>query len=183
MVNQHKTVHVSARGITVFFTDSGKHHFISFEQTRSMLDHIQLYGNKHEGQSFQQNFETDQFTSYQNTLYRDALFGVQHYSSDELRSVSLKDKIRIQNMYRDAQNVLNKWKQQLTIRKTDAFLVKMFPKSAIVKEMIGKTKGYTNSRTMNTLTFRDLGISKQQIAQKLVDARVLPHTFFTAKAA
>lgn len=183
MQNDNKTVHVGAGGITVCYADSNKHHFIPFNENYTMLEDIQLYGNSYKGKKYQQGWEQDEFTPYQNQLYRDCLFGINHYSTKDLKKIPLYEKQQIQERHENAQKVLNKWKQQLTIDKVDNFLLGLFPKSALVKQMVQKTNGYTDTRTVNKETFRDLGISKRQVAEKLVEANVLPLTFFTNQKA
>jgi hypothetical protein len=178
MKNENKTVSVCASGVTVYYTDTKKHQFFRFPfDESSMLDEVQLYGNNFHGQTFQ-DYEEDQFTSFQTQMYRDALFGINHYSFEGFKKLSLPQKMEIQKRHTSAQKVLNKWKQQLSIQQADKFLLNLFPHSQFVRDLVQKTEGYTDTRTVNRIPFRDLGISKKQIADKLVSTGVLPMNFF-----
>jgi len=60
--------------------------------------------------------------------------------------------------------------------KIDSFLLKLFPKSAIIKHMV-KIKGSDDS-LKDKHSFKELGISKIMIANKLIEVRLLPKEFF-----
>jgi hypothetical protein len=180
--NRNKTVHVTAEGITICYTDTNKHEFIPFE-THTVLNNLQLYGNSYKGRKFQR-YERDEFTPAQTHLYKDAIFGLSHYTAQERARLTLTERFKIQQLNQTTQKVLNKWKQQLLNSAVDDLLSNLFFHSTAVKAMVEKTHNATDKKMVNHHTFAELGINKRMIAEKLVNCKVLPDTFFlTRKAA
>jgi hypothetical protein len=180
--NQHKVISCGPQKITIYHLDSNKHRFESYDQPlKSHLDKLQLFGSAYKGKVYQE-YEQE-FTSVQMRQYHDAMFGLKSYSSQQLRSMSQKEKAEIMQMHTAANKVLGKWKQQLASRMVDDMLTKLIPKAKSAKEMIALTKGRTDNTMRVNMTFRDLKVTKAQIAQKLVDKNILPQDFFELKKA
>jgi len=74
------------------------------------------------------------------------------------------------------QRVINRWKQEIVNEKVDGFLLRLFPKSPVVKAMV-ETKGYDDS-IKSKLSFKDLQLDQYKIAKKLVEEKLLPKNFF-----
>ena len=76
-----------------------------------------------------------------------------------------------------AQDILNQWKQQMVYTKIDHILLSLFPRSSVIKKIVA-TSG-VDKDIKDRHTFKELGISQLQIAEKLVEQSVLPKDFFT----
>lgn len=146
------------------------------EKLKKQVRNYQLYASKTYVQ-----YEQDGFTSYQNYLYKRALYGLDALTEKELAAMCSKKKQRIINVYKRAQVTLNKFKQQLTIQYSNAIFSKFFPNSPITQFLLTDTE--TDEKFKNTLTFKDLGIEKQDIIAIFIAEGILPKNFFDLKDA
>lgn len=125
------------------------------------------------------SYEQDGYTAYQNYLYKRALYGLDALSEQELATMCSKKKQRIVNVYKRAQVTLNKFKQELTIKYSNFIFETLFPKSPITQFLMADTE--TDDKYKNTLTFKDLGIEKQDIIAIFIAEGVLPKNFLDLK--
>lgn len=132
------------------------------------------------GKTYMQ-YEQDQYSQYQNYLYKRALYGLDALSQQELATMCSKKKQRIINVYKRAQVVLNKFKQELTIKYTNLLFKTLFPKSPITDILLSQTE--TDEKFKNTLTFKDLNIDKDQIISIFIAEGILPKNFLSLKEA
>lgn len=126
-------------------------------------------------------YEIDHYSSYQNYLYKRALYGLSAISESELATMCSKKKQRITNVYKRVQSVLNILKQKVTIKYTNDLFKALFPKSPWTDEMLAYTE--VDERFTNTLTFKDLNISKQDIITIFISEGILPKNFLSLKEA
>ena len=82
------------------------------------------------------NYESDEYSQYQNYLYKRALYGLDALSQDELAATCSKKKQRIINVYKRAQSVLNIEKQKATINYTNVIFKSLFPNSKLTESLI-----------------------------------------------
>ena len=122
-------------------------------------------------------YETDSYSQYQNYLYKRALYGLDALSQQELAAICSKKKQRIINVYKKAQVILNKFKQQLTIQYTNLLFKTLFPTSPITDFLLADTE--VDEKFKNTLTFKDLKISKEQIISIFISEGILPKNFLS----
>ena len=123
------------------------------------------------------NYETDGYSQYQNYLYKRALYGLDSLSEQELATVCSKKKQRIVNVYKKAQSTLNKFKQQVTIQYSNFVFKSLFPNSPLTDLLLSDTEVDENFK--NTLTFKDLGITKEQIISIFMAEGILPKNFLS----
>jgi len=182
MYNENKVVTAGADGFTVYFIDSRRH--FHYEYHQPLLPHLQklqLFGDSYKGKNYQQ-FEQDVFNSYQNRLYKNAVYGLASYDLLQLQKMNLREKLEIKRIHRLTQHVLNLWKQEIVSKLVDEFLLSVFHKSKSVKELVASTDHYTNLKEMNGFEFAELNISKADIALKLIEQNILPANFFRMAA-
>ena len=89
-------------------------------------------------------------------------------------SPTVKSKIIV--AYTRARRLLNRWKQEIINEQVDSFLINLFPNSPVVKQMVN-VKGYDDNLNTDYITFKELGISRQAIAEKLIQLGILPSNF------
>jgi fructose-bisphosphate aldolase class 1 len=130
----------------------------------------------HAGKTYMQ-YEQDRYSSYQNYLYKRALYGLDALTQQELATMCSKKKQRIINVYKRAQVILNKFKQQVTIQYTNFIFKTLFPKSPITDVLLADTE--IDEKFKNTLTFKELGISKDQIITIFIAEGILPKNFLS----
>ena len=123
------------------------------------------------------NYESDEYSQYQNYLYKRALYGLDALSQEELAATCSKKKQRIINVYKRAQSVLNIEKQKATINYTNVFFKTLFPKSKLTEALIENSE--VDEKFKNTLTFKDLNISKKQIVTIFMTEGILPKNFLS----
>lgn len=126
-------------------------------------------------------YEIDEYSQYQNYLYKRALYGLSALTEKELATMCSKKKQRITNVYKRAQLVLNVIKQKVTIKYTNDIFQKYFPNSPWTDEMLAYTE--TDERFTNTLTFKDLNIGKKDIITIFISEGILPKNFLSLKEA
>jgi hypothetical protein len=92
-----------------------------------------------------------------------------------------KKKQRIINVYKRAQVVLNKFKQELSIQYTNLLFKTLFPNSPITDALLANSE--TDDKFKNTLTFKDLNISKDDIITIFMVEGILPKNFLSLQEA
>lgn len=122
-------------------------------------------------------YEKDNYTSYQNYLYKRALYGLSVFTQNELNAMCSKKKQRINNVYLKAQNVVNLYKQKITKAYTDLIFTSFFPNSPITDFLLNDES--TDEKFKNKLTFKELNISKDDIINLLIKESVLPKNFYS----
>ncbi len=122
-------------------------------------------------------YEKDNYTSYQNYLYKRALYGLSVFTQSELNAMCSKKKQRINNVYLKAQNVVNLYKQKITKAYTDLIFTSFFPNSPITDFLLNDES--TDEKFKNKLTFKELDISKDDIINLLIKESVLPKNFYS----
>jgi len=123
------------------------------------------------------NYETDGYSQYQNYLYKRALYGLDALSEQELATICSKKKQRVVNVYKRAQVTLNKFKQQVTIQYSNFVFKTLFPNSPITSILLADTE--VDESFKNTLTFKELGINKDQIITIFINEGILPKNFLS----
>ena len=145
---------------------------------------IQLYGNLYKDKKY---YDANcPLTDYQSFLYNRALFGLSVYSQAEIRIMNWEKRKRIVKVHKRAQTVLNLWKQEVINNFTNVLISKLFTNISAAKERSAKNIAafldpFTDATYTNTLSFRELGISKEEIIKKLITEGVLPKEFYTLK--
>jgi hypothetical protein len=109
------------------------------------------------------------------------LYGLNALTEQELATMCSKKKQRILNVYKRAQKVLNVFKQKVTIQYTNHIFKALFPKSPWTDDMLRYTE--TDEKFTNTLTFKDLNISKKDIITIFMSEGILPKNFLSLKEA
>ena len=138
---------------------------------KTHVKNIQIHGKKQ-----YQEFEKPVFNLAQQIIYSEVVYGLKSYTENQLAKLPEVRKQAINQRFNRAQRFLNGWKQEIINKKVDDFLVSLFPKSKIIKHMIS-VKGHDDT-IKQPQSFKSLGISKQNVAEKLVQNRLLPKDFF-----
>jgi hypothetical protein len=127
------------------------------------------------------SYESDGYSAYQNYLYKRALYGLDALTEKELTTMCSKKKQRIINVYKRSQVTLNKFKQHVTIKYSNLIFEQLFPNSPMTQFLLADNE--TDEKFKNTLTFKDLGIEKQDIIAIFIAEGILPKNFFDLKDA
>jgi hypothetical protein len=149
---------------------------IKMEKLKQQIRNYQL----HAGKTYMQ-YEQDKYSTYQNYLYKRALYGLDALEQKELATMCSKKKQRIINVYNRAQNVLNLFKQKLTIEYTNKLFESLFPKINLTKAFLECDE--VDEKFKNTLTFKDLNITKDDIISIFILEGILPKNFLSLQEA
>ena len=122
-------------------------------------------------------YETDQYSQYQNYLYKRVLYGLNSLDKEEVAKMCSKKKYRINNVNRRAQGVLNTIKQKKVIHLTNALFTSLFPTTNFTNALINNTE--TDEKFRNNLNFKDLKIDKDQIISTFINEGILPKNFLS----
>jgi len=132
---------------------------------------IQLFGKVR-----YQDLEAPVFNKLQQRLYAETVYGVSMYTQAELAKIPGKKRHEIITTFKKAQQILNDWKQQIVEHKVVGFMDKLFPRSSTVRVFNSITGPESGLKCR--LSFKELGINQRMIAEKLVEAGLLPANFF-----
>jgi hypothetical protein len=113
-------------------------------------------------------------------LYNRALYGVEAYTKEERLKLNVLKRKRITKVHRKAINVLNVWKQQLVNVFTTNFFEQFFPKTEFTKEF-KDLNADTDSELIISISFESLGITREQVIDKLMREGLLPKNFYNLK--
>lgn len=162
--NQNKTISVNSKGIVISYTDSNKHMFVKFENQDVPKRSFNY-----------QEIEKPTFNEKQHKMYSEALYGLSIYPESMVAKMPKKILMKIVTRCETVQRVINRWKQEIVNDKMDLFLTTTFPKSPIVKQMIGIEADDT---IRCNFSLKDLDLNQEKIAKKLVSLNLLPLNFF-----
>jgi hypothetical protein len=152
------------------------------EKLKSRIEKFEYTGSLAEYQLMKpkktyMEYEVDQYNSYQNYLYKRALYGLNALDQKELATMCSKKKHRINKVYLKGQQVINVYKQKLTIAYSNFIFKTMFPNSPITDFLVQDAE--TDVKFKNTLTFKVLNISKDQIISIFMEEGILPKNFMS----
>jgi hypothetical protein len=165
--NSEKTISANSNGMLVSYRDSNKTSFVKYE----VVEKIQLSG------IVRYQKMVKHFTPQQKELYQKVVYGFKAYTPEQVASMSEKTKIDVTVTYTKAKRVLTKWKQEIIFTHVNSLLAALFPKSNLVKQMID-TNGSVEEDAESFISFKQLGIDQEKIAEKLIEFGLLPKNFF-----
>lgn len=125
------------------------------------------------------NYEKDPYNTYQNFLFRRALYGVAVYTEFELDDMDFSCRKKIEYNHHRTQLLINLWKQELINNAAIEFFNRVFPDCKYIDILKEPTKPDPYFR--NHLSLKELGISKKDVIDKLILSKVLPPNFYQIK--
>jgi hypothetical protein len=174
-----KTIRCTKHGIKIFYERSEQVVSVYYEEKG--LSDIQLHGNTLNGVSYQ-SVGSSVFNTLQNKLYKRLIYGIEAMTKTELVELSITEIRQINRDHRKAIKVLNAWKNQVVSSYVDRLFAEVFWNSDVAKEMVNFSKEEDYEDQENTLSFKELGLSKKQVAVKLIEHGLLPVNFFQMAA-
>jgi hypothetical protein len=140
---------------------------------------LQDFGRSYFKKSTETVYEVDPYNRTQNLIYKRTMFGLNLYSKEELKAMHPAKIKKIKKTHRKAQHVLNIWKQEKVIETTNV-IFSIFNKSPLCSEII-QAYSEPDPKFVSRVSFKELGITKQDIVDKLLQEKVLPYNFETLK--
>lgn len=115
-------------------------------------------------------------------LYMRCLKGIKVYEASEIKKMNPLKVQRIKKVHIKAQQCLNIYKQEVTNQFCSIF-ASIFHNSELAQGLFGDKKIRTSSKYFNTLSFKDLGITRDMIIKRFIDQGILPKNFYDLKEA
>jgi|TARA_R110001592_G_scaffold360473_1_gene668885 hypothetical protein len=113
----------------------------------------------------------------QQEMYNKLMVGLKLYTKEELYKMNSSKKNKIFKRFKQVQSMINLWKQQILIAKTNP-VFEIFNNSSISKALVD-VSNQTDDKFLCKLKFKDLGITKDKIVNKLIAENFLPQNFAT----
>ena len=172
--NTEKTISANSNGIVISYGDANKHQFMNYQKRNDHVSKIQVFGTA----KYQKIDENNCFTDKQKDLYMKLLTGFDAYTQKEINSMTENKRMSITISYTKAHRILKKWKQDIIFSKIDNLLLSLFPNSPIVKQMVNTTGYIDEIDKKDEISFKELGITRKKIADKLIEYNLLPQNFY-----
>lgn len=167
--NQNKTISANSKGMIVSYGDANKHQFIGYDR--------QVSTSFRNVQETKRHIKPFQFSPKQKELFYQVIDGFKCFTKQEVQQMSEKQKMLISVRYTRAQRILRNWKQDVIFTELDNMLLAVFPKSPLIKKFVN-VKGHVDVPKEDEITFNEIGITHEQIANKLYDCGLLPRNFY-----
>lgn len=150
---------------------------------KNRKERLHYFGDLANYQLKQQNeykdYEIDSYSTYQNYLYKRALYGLNGLPKEEIDNICNKKKQRISKVYVKGQTTINIYKQTLTNIYTNFLFQSLFPNSPLTEFFLDNTEVDTEFK--NILTFKELNIDKDRIINIFIEDGILPKNFHELK--
>ena len=114
----------------------------------------------------------------QKLLFNICLHGENACDDEVKKDLSVADYHKIRNKFRKAQIAINRLKQERVNEWANAFMQHFFPKTELTQVFTVKYGDAVDLNKVCPMSFKDLGISKEDIIEKLMDSGVLPKNFY-----
>lgn len=134
MKKDNKSITVTSKKITVNYHDSAKHFTYNIEKGDPNRD-IKLFGKQFKGVKAA-DIKKDFFNKEQREIFDDLLYAKHRMSKSEIEALPLMKQYRVKVLSREVEKTLTKWKAEVVSASVDALLLKLFPKSPIVKQFV-----------------------------------------------
>ena len=126
----------------------------------------------------QKNKSIIAYNDHQNFLYNRALHGLRVYSQKEIEEMPLEKKQRVKKLHKKAQTVINLWKQEIVNCLANKLFTNIFPDMEITQCLVEYYGTGGDPEYINTMSFKTLGITKEDVINKLIESKLLPKNFY-----
>lgn len=146
-----------------------------------ILNEYQLYA------SSVTKLEYTKLNPKQHFMFKRVLHGLNIYSKIEVENMHWDKKRRIKRVWKRAQDTINTWKQVIANKKCNAWLnshcIKFegFGDIPWIKNIMEVPVTETDIEFKNTMTFKELGITYEDVILKFMSAGLLPTNFLYLK--
>lgn len=123
--------------------------------------------------------ERDEFTPYQNEVYKRALFGLSLFSQREINSMHWEKRQKIKKTHKLTQKLINVLKQEKANRMANSCFLEYFPEDS--KYILETPVTDTDPTFDNKISFKDLGITKKEVTDCLIQGGALPVNFYLTR--
>lgn len=140
-------------------------------------NHQQPLISEYQVESISEYQNSYKFTSYQNHLYNRALYGLKIYTPEQIEAMHWQKKSRIIRVCNKTQVILNRWKQEQLIQKTNKVFELFFHSSLLSGVLMEHS--IPSDKFICNVSFKDLNITKEDVVRKLYAEKILPNNFYS----
>lgn len=137
----------------------------------------QLRGNTLNGKKYGVD---SQLNNYQMFLYDRVMLGLYVYPKEEVQVMHWEKRKRILKVHKRAMQLINVWKQEIVNKWSTAFFEAVFPRTEFTEHFV-KTQADTDKDYSLKISFKELGVTKRQIIERLILEGILPANFYQLK--
>ena len=145
-------------------------------QYLGLLDEYQLHPP-----SIINSFEYNKLNPYQHFLFKRVLHGLNVYKPEEVNKLHSDKKRRITKVWKRSQREINAWKQTICNKRINAYLSKTFKHSPTAQYMASIPADEILDDYTNTMSFKDLGITYEDVILKFMSLGLLPKNYLQLK--
>jgi len=117
------------------------------------------------------------YSAHQNFLYNRALHGLSMYTPEEVVIMPIEKRKKIMQIHKKTQKILNLWKQEIVNTLANKFFTDVFPETEFTKCLLEHHGVSGDPEYINTMTFKELKITKENIIAHLIEHKILPKNF------
>lgn len=167
--------HTQREGVALFYED-GTRTFLPF----SRIDNShQVYAKPFPLKGKKPSYEQDRFTSEQNKYYRLAVYGLGAIPREELNTLNPNQLRAARRTFIKAQAEINRMKNEKLDADFFHIMTKIFKgKSSKVIQALKGEYSDQHDEVYNTLPLSFLGITKEMVAKRLIEAKILNPRIF-----
>ena len=115
----------------------------------------------------------------QHFLFKRVLHGLNMYEQVEIAKMHWDKKRRITKVWKRSQHVINEWKQYISYKQVQP-IFRIFAKSELGKALYETPFQYLPDYK-NKMTFKELGITYEDLILKFIGSNLLPTNFYLVK--
>jgi hypothetical protein len=143
---------------------------------RNHFNDFRTFGETINSRRYSLGDGSPRYSNQQNFLYYRALYGLKMYSPEEIKTMHKQKRKRIAKVQQRTQNVLNIWKQTKLLQFTKS-VFSLFPNSKLVTGIMEAYQEPDPTFVCNS-SFKELGITKEDVVAKLLEEGLLPKNFY-----
>ena len=165
---EHKTISVGTNGMSVVYTDTNKHFNYKFDHpVRQEVLFGKSLGN------VKARDVKDFLNPHQRQLLDDLLYSKGRYTEHEIKKLPLIRQYYITELAQKVDKVLYNWKRDLINRHVDDILLKLFPNSKLVRQLVEVCKEKQVGMDATRVDIRNL-VSEKDIVTYLQTKGLFP---------
>jgi hypothetical protein len=169
-MNPNKVAMAGPNNLCISYTDSKKSHWIDYDLIEKSITKSKFFIKENDNVNL---------NPHQVKLYRLAMYGVDALNEEEKNNLNFKESLKIIKNKEYTQKMINRWKQELIVKSVDDLFLSLFPKSKFIKN-ITNLNDYSDT-IINETSFKELGINRKQLLNKLIEWKSLPLNFYQLK--
>lgn len=118
----------------------------------------------------------------QHFLFKRVLHGMNIYKPEDKLKMHWDKRRRIKKVWIKGQNVINEWKQEISNKKVNDYLISLFGvDNHIINSIVEVPANETIKDYKNKLTLKDLNITYEDLILKFISVGLLPQNYLSLK--